>query len=154
MAHFAKLDDNNIVQEVVVIGNAVNTAAGPLGDNDMHPDGETYCRLLLGGNWKQTSYNNNFRGRYAGIGFTYDEAKDEFISPQPFASWTLDSNNDWQAPTPMPERNYTKANGEAAYYGVPSWDEDNQRWLALDADEDSPGDQVAWNPATSSWESI
>ena len=102
MAHFAKLDDNNIVQEVVVIGNAVNTAAGPLGDNDMHPDGETYCRLLLGGNWKQTSYNNNFRKKYAGYGMVYDSVKDKFLEPQPHASWSLDSNDDWQPPIAMP----------------------------------------------------
>ena len=108
MAHFAILDDDNIVTRVVVIGNAVETADGPLGDNDKHVDGETYCRMLMGpGKYKQTSYNNNFRGRYAGIGFKYDEAKDEFISPQPFASWTLDSNNEWQPPVAMPSRQYT-----------------------------------------------
>ncbi len=154
MAHFAKLDDNNIVQEVVVIGNSVNTAAGPLGENDMHPDGETYCRLLLGGSWKQTSYNNNFRGRYAGIGFKYDEAKDEFIAPQPFASWTLDSNNDWQAPVAMPSREYTDSEGNTAYYEIPTWDEENQRWLSYISEADHEETQVTWNTSTSSWESI
>jgi hypothetical protein len=57
MAHFAELDENNIVKRVVVIGNGVPTSDGPLGENDMHPDGETYVANLLGGRWKQTSYN-------------------------------------------------------------------------------------------------
>ena len=54
MAHFAELDENNVVKRVVVIGNDVPTADGPLGDNDMHPDGEAYCNKLFGGTWKQT----------------------------------------------------------------------------------------------------
>ena len=61
MAHFAELDDNNVVQRVVVVGNDVATAAGPLGANDMHVDGETWCvNFFKTGNWKQTSYNNSF----------------------------------------------------------------------------------------------
>ena len=88
MAHFAKLDENNIVEKVVVVGNDVPTAAGPLGENDMHPDGEAYCQnLFKGGVWKQTSYNNNFRKQYAGEGHTYDSLKDKFIRPQPYPSW-------------------------------------------------------------------
>jgi hypothetical protein len=90
MAHFAKLDENDIVEKVVVVGNDVPTAAGPLGENDMHADGESYCQnLFKGGVWKQTSYNNNFRKQYAGIGYTYDSVKDKFIRPQPYPSWTL-----------------------------------------------------------------
>ena len=89
MAHFAKLDENDIVEKVVVVGNDVPTAAGPLGENDMHADGESYCQnLFKGGVWKQTSYNNNFRKQYAGIGYTYDSVKDKFIRPQPYPSWT------------------------------------------------------------------
>tara|TARA_R110000744_G_scaffold4901_2_gene17405 strand:- start:4403 stop:4870 length:468 start_codon:yes stop_codon:yes gene_type:complete len=155
MAHFTILDDNNIVTKVVVIGNAVETADGPLGDNDKHVDGETYCRMLMGpGKYKQTSYNNNFRGRYAGIGFKYDEAKDEFISPQPFASWTLDSNNEWQPPVAMPSRQYTDGEGNTAYYSIPQWQEDNQRWVAHVSNEDAEPTEYFWNTSTSSWESI
>ena len=98
MAHFAELDSNNVVKRVVVVGNDVTTAAGPLGENDMHVDGETWCvNFFKGGTWKQTSYNHNFRKQYAGKGYTFDSAKDKFISPQPHASWALDGNDDWQA---------------------------------------------------------
>ena len=103
MAHFAELDSNNIVTRVVVVGNDVSTAAGPLGENDMHVDGETWCATFFkGGTWKQTSYNNNFRKQYAGKGHTFDSAKDKFICPQPHASWALDGNDDWQAPVTYP----------------------------------------------------
>ena len=114
MAHFAELESkvdptgftteiHQIVKRVVVVGNDIATAAGPLGDNDMHVDGETWCvNFFKGGTWKQTSYNNNFRKQYAGIGYRYDSTKDKFITPQPFASWSLDSNDDWQAPITYP----------------------------------------------------
>lgn len=103
MAHFAKLDENDIVEKVVVVGNDVPTAAGPLGENDMHPDGESYCQnLFKGGVWKQTSYNNNFRKQYAGVGDTYDSVKDKFIRPQPYPSWTLNADDDWEAPVAYP----------------------------------------------------
>ena len=114
MAHFAELeskvdptgfttDTHQIVKRVVVVGNDVATAAGPLGDNDMHVDGETWCvNFFKGGTWKQTSYNGNFRKQYCGIGYRYDSTKDKFLSPQPHASWSLDSNDDWQAPITYP----------------------------------------------------
>ena len=80
MAHFAELDSNNIVKRVVVVGNDVATADGPLGTNDMHVDGETWCvNFFKGGNWKQTSYNHNFRKQYCGKGYTFDAAKNKFI---------------------------------------------------------------------------
>jgi len=114
MAHFAELkskvdptgfttDTYQIVERVIVVGNDISTANGPLGENDMHVDGETWCvNFFKGGTWKQTSYNNNFRKQYAGIGYRYDSTKDKFISPQPFASWSLDANDDWQAPITYP----------------------------------------------------
>jgi hypothetical protein len=114
MAHFAeikrKVDPTGhtsnelwVVERVVVVGNDINTAAGPLGANDMHADGETWCaNFFKGGTWKQTSYNSNFRKQYCGIGYTYDYSKDKFLNPQPFASWSLDSNDDWQAPIAYP----------------------------------------------------
>jgi hypothetical protein len=100
MAHFAQLDENNVVQQVIVIANE------DCGGGD-YPSAETIgqqfiSNLGLGGTWKQTSYNSNFRKHYAGIGYTYDEVNDVFISPRPFASWVLDNNFDWQAPVAMP----------------------------------------------------
>ena len=82
MAHFAKLDENNVVLRVITVDNNISTAAGPLGENDMHVDGETWCTNLLGGTWKQASYNSNFRKQYCGTGFTYDSEKNKFISPK------------------------------------------------------------------------
>jgi len=114
MAHFAELktkvdptgfttDTHQVVERVVVVGNDIDTAAGKLGDNDMHQDGETWCiNFFKGGIWKQTSYNNNFRKQYAGIGMVYDPVKDKFLGQQPHASWSLDSSDDWKAPITYP----------------------------------------------------
>ena len=124
MAHFAELDNSNTVIRVVVVGNDVTTAAGPLGENDMHVDGETWCvNFFKGGTWKQTSYNHNFRKQYAGIGYTFDSAKDKFISPQPYASWALAENDDWHAPVTYPTDDTDKRI---------SWDEAGQQWTAND----------------------
>ena len=124
MAHFAEIDDNNIVTRVVVIGNDIPANGGTLEDNDMHIDGEKFCiKLFKGGVWKQTSYNSNFRKQYAGIGYTYDAAKNKFIAPQPYASWALDANDDWQAPVTYPTDITDKSI---------SWDEENLRWTARD----------------------
>ena len=144
MAHFAELDVNNIVTRVVVVGNDVTTANGLLGDNDMHVDGEAWCiNFFKGGIWKQTSYNSNFRKQYAGIGYTYDFAKDKFISPQPFPSWSLDTNDDWQAPVAYPT---VTTYGDNAPYMV-SWDEDNQQWKA----KDDQNNEFVWDSESSSW---
>ena len=141
MAHFAQLDGNNVVTRVVVVGNDIETAAGPLGANDMHVDGETWCvNFFKGGTWKQTSYNHNFRKQYAGKGFTFDAAKDKFISPQPYASWALDGNDDWQAPVPNPTDTTDK---------IISWDEDNQRWTATDKSD--PPNNFNWDASALAW---
>ena len=108
MAHFAKIE-NNIVVKVLVVHNDLEHRGADFLAND----------LGLGGTWIQTSYNNNFRKQYAGIGFTYDSLNDVFIAPQPFASWSLDQNFDWQPPTPRPK-------GMGWY-----WDEDSLSWLEL-----------------------
>ena len=81
MAHFAQLNDQNIVQQVIVISDDV--APDPAPDNEAR--GQAFIADILGlaGEWKQTSYNSNFRGHYAGIGYTYDEARDAFIPPEP-----------------------------------------------------------------------
>ena len=141
MAHFAELDGNNIVKRVVVVGNDIETAGGPLGDNDMHVDGETWCvNFFKGGNWKQTSYNNNFRKQYAGKGYTFDSAKDKFLSPQPYASWALDGNDDWQAPVTYP----TDVTDKAV-----SWDDDNQQWTATGRTD--PTTNFNWDASGLTW---
>ncbi len=78
MAHFAELDDNNVVKRVIVVDN--KDTADENG-NEVEAIGIAFCQNLLGGNWIQTSYNGNFRGKYASIGDTYDPIKDEFVSP-------------------------------------------------------------------------
>ena len=144
MAHFAELDANNVVQRVVVVGNDVTTANGPLGENDKHVDGESWCiNFFKGGTWKQTSYNSSFRKQYAGTGYTFDFAKDKFISPQPFPSWSLDSNDDWQAPVAYPT---VTTYGDNAPYSI-SWDEDNQQWKA----SDDQSNEYVWDSESSSW---
>jgi hypothetical protein len=141
MAHFAEIDDNNIVTRVVVIGNDIPANGGTLEDNDMHIDGEKFCiKLFKGGVWKQTSYNSNFRKQYAGIGSTYDSVKDKFISPQPYNSWALDANDDWQAPVTYPTDITEKRI---------SWDEENLRWIAKDFQD--PINNFNWDPATLAW---
>jgi hypothetical protein len=108
MAHWAELDENNKVLRVTV------------GDNNDPAGDEGYSWLVenLGGRWVQTSYNNNFRKHYAGIGYTYDEARDAFIPPKPpFASWTLNEDTlNWEAPIPMPND------------GIYFWNEQAQSW--------------------------
>jgi hypothetical protein len=100
MAHFAQLDEYNVVQQVIVIAN--EDCGGGEFPSSENPGQEFIATLGLGGVWKQTSYNNNFRKSYAGIGYSYDEVNDVFISPRPFASWVLNSEFDWEAPIPMP----------------------------------------------------
>jgi len=119
MAHFAELDENNIVTKVVVINN--NELLD--GETESEAKGVEFCSTLFGhSNWMQTSYNNNMRKQFAGIGFTYDSDNDVFISPQPYPSWSLDDNHDWQAPTPMPE-------DDKKY----SWNEETQSWDEIEA---------------------
>ena len=107
MAHFAEILDG-IVQRVIVVH-----------DND-EANGAQFCHDLLGGEWVQTSYNGTIRKQFAGIGYTYDHVRDEFVQPQPFNSWTLDENNDWQPPTPMPSSG-----------GPYRWSEEDLEWVAI-----------------------
>ena len=113
MAHFAKLDNDNKVLEVNVVNNAT------LDPVNEEASGIAFLTEWSGGytNWKQTSYNNNFRKQFAGIGFTYDAVNDVFIAPQPYPSWTLDNDFNWQPPTPRPE-------GMGWY-----WNEAKQVWV-------------------------
>lgn len=117
MAHFAQIDENNIVLRVIVVSDD-NCAGGNYPESEIA--GAYFCNKLLGGTWKQTSYNNNFRKRYAGIGYTFDAENDMFIAPQPYPSWTLDSEGDWQPPVSMPDD------------GKPyQWDEETKNWIEL-----------------------
>ena len=116
MAHFAKLDENNIVTQVIVVDNKDTADANGVEKEHI---GAAFCERLLGGTWKQTSYNANFRKHYAGIGYKYDAQLDAFVPPQPYPSWTLDSDVNWQPPVPAP----TDGN-------MYSWNEDKQAWEA------------------------
>ena len=98
MAHFAQLDENNVVTQVIVVANEDTADSNGVETESI---GVAFCQKLLGAstNWKQTSYNGNIRTRYAGIGFSYDAGLDAFISPKPYDSWTLDSSTkDWKSP--------------------------------------------------------
>ena len=102
MAHFAQLDDNNIVLQVIVVGNDdINNLPFP----ESEPVGLQFLINWSGGytNWKQTSYNNNFRKNYAGVGYTYDSQRDAFIPPKPYASWVLNEEIcQWKPPVSKP----------------------------------------------------
>jgi len=118
MAHFAELDENNVVKQVIVVHN--NELLDDEGQEN-EVKGIEFCNSLFGHtSWVQTSYNHNMRKQFAGIGYTYDDVNDIFIAPQPFPSWSLDDNFDWQAPTPMPE----DASEEKPYI----WNEETQTW--------------------------
>jgi hypothetical protein len=108
MAHFAEIDQNNIVVRVIVV------------DNSQEHRGQEYLSqdLGLGGTWIQTSYNANFRNKYAAIGDVYEEERDVFYPQQKFLSWTQGEDYNWYPPTPMPE--------DDNFY---DWDEDAQQWV-------------------------
>lgn len=127
MAHFAELDTNNVVLQVVVISNdAINNEPFPQSE----PIGVELCKTIYGKNtvWKQTSYNNSFRAHYAAIGYLYDPNYDVFITPQPYPSWTLNTTTfEWEAPIPMPVPYLLPKDG-----GPWIWDEATQSWVKTD----------------------
>lgn len=110
MAHFAEIDENNIVKQVLVVPDQEEHRGQDFLAND----------LGLGGTWIQTSYNHKIRKQYAGIGFKYDADADVFIAPQPFPSWTLDDNHDWQPPVPRPEDGFWLWNEEELAWEIVS----------------------------------
>lgn len=110
MAHYAFLDEDNIVTEVIV-GIDENEVVDGI-DN-----WEAYYASLRGQRCVRTSYNNNIRKQFAGIGYRYDEVADVFICPSMYPSWTLDENYDWQPPTPMPSE------------GIWIWNEESLSWI-------------------------
>ena len=105
MAHYAFLDNDNVVTQVItgVDENIVQTDLDGTQVGGNTEAWEEFYGNFKGQACKRTSYNNNIRKQYAGIGYTYDSVNDVFIAPQPYPSWTLDDNFDWQAPTPRPE---------------------------------------------------
>ena len=122
MAYFAQLDEHGIVQQVISIANGV-LREPHLAFPETEPFGQEFIRDVLGlpGEYRQTSYNGNFRGRYAGIGYRYDSDRDQFIAPQPFPSWSLDEAGDWQPPSPYPTEG-----------GPFVWDEAAGEWMSVD----------------------
>ena len=117
MAHFAQLDSNNVVTQVIVVHN------NELLDNGVENEakGIAFCQSLFGGVWKQTSYNGNIRKNFAGIGYTFDAGRNAFIPPKPYNSWTLDESTcQWTAPVTYPNdgKNY-------------SWDESVTNWVEV-----------------------
>ena len=151
MAHFAELNNSNEVLRVVVISNDDVDSHG----GELSSEAETFVASIVphsedGTAWKQTSYNNNFRKQYAGIGHTYDASKDKFILPQPYPSWSLDSNDDWEAPVTKPT--ITEIDSNIVYI---SWDEDNQKWLG----ETHIGDPIVitnyeWDATNLQWNEV
>jgi hypothetical protein len=113
MSHFAELDENNIVLRVLV------------GDNNLPNEGYDWFVENLGGTWVQTSYNGTIRKNFAGTGYRYDEELDAFIEPQPFESWTLNTQTArWMSPTPYPQ--------DGRIY---KWDEENLNWKEVEVNE-------------------
>lgn len=119
MAHFAQIDENNIVQQVIVVNNTDCIVDGV----EQEDAGVQFCKSIFGSNtnWKQTSYNANMRKNYAGIGYKYDLQRDAFIPPKPFGSWLLNENTClWESPVHYP-------NDGNNYY----WDEDTLSWVEV-----------------------
>jgi hypothetical protein len=118
MAHFAQLDENNIVIRVIVVDNKDTSTEDGVENENI---GIAFCRNLLGQDtiWKQTSYNHNFRKNYAGVGYKYDEILDGFIPPQPYPSWLFNEDTcRWYSPIPHP-------NDDKPYI----WDENTTSWV-------------------------
>lgn len=120
MAHFAKLDNYNLVLEVIVVNNqTIDNLPFP----ESEPVGISFCKSLYGQDtkWAQTSYNSSFRYNYAGKGYIYDNVADAFIPPKPYPSWLLNTQKYvWQSPVPYP-------NDGKMYY----WDEATQSWVEM-----------------------
>ena len=115
MAHFVRIENGVVVQGIVVSNQDTADEHGV----EKEDIGIAFCSNLLGGTWKQTSYNARIRKNYAGIGYTYDETLDAFVPPKPFASWLLDTDKaQWKAPVDMPvdDKRYT-------------WNEDTLAWV-------------------------
>jgi hypothetical protein len=119
MAHFAQLNDQNIVMQVIVVANEELLVDGI----ESEAKGIEFCQSLLAGNWKQTSYSSKIRKNYAGIGYTYDSIRDAFIPPQPYPSWVLvEETCQWNPPVEMP------TDGKRYV-----WDESTINWIEFNS---------------------
>lgn len=117
MAHFAQLNEQNIVTQVIVVANEELLENGI----EREQKGIDFCKSLFGGNWIQTSYNSKIRKNYAGIGYRYDSTKDAFISPQPYPSWLLEEETcQWIPPIAQP--------ADGKFY---VWDESITNWIEV-----------------------
>lgn len=118
MAHFAELDENDVVIRVVVVDNRDTSDSNGV---EREHIGSAHLEKILGGHWRQTSYNATFRKNYAGIGYTYSGSLDAFIPPKPYPSWILDQQSClWQAPIQQPQ--------DGQQY---IWNENNQAWQVV-----------------------
>ena len=154
MAHFAELesktDPTGFTSDTHKVVVAVTVVANDEVPSDMHVDGETWCKNFFNKpntEFKQTSYNNNFRKQYAGIGYVYDSSKNKFLCPQPYKSWALDSSDDWKAPITYP----STTSGSGFTYLI-SWNEtkynanNNTGWEAIKSNDDAETKTVYnWN---------
>lgn len=119
MAHFAQLDESNVVTQVIVVHNNDCLLDGV----EDEATGVAFCKSLFGGdtNWKQTSYNGSIRKNYAGVGHTFDPERDAFIAPKPFASWVFDEQTcSWSPPITMPQ--------DGKWY---IWNEETISWIEV-----------------------
>ena len=157
MAHFAELDENNKVLNVLVVSNKVAVEDGSV-------QAENWCNAHLpktkeGTTWKQTSYNAKFRRRFAGKGCTYDPSRDIFILPKPHDSWVEDLTNkgDWKAPV-----EWTRGFDDSGYpvddtqpEMAVEWIEAEQNFEGIEYDLDSStktGREFWWNSSTNQWD--
>lgn len=131
MAHFAEIDENNNVINVIVV-NDEDTANED--GNEVEAIGVAFCHDLFGGTWIQTSYNDNIRSNFAGIGSTYDPDNDVFLDLKPADNWILDDNFGWIPPVAKP-------NG-----GLWSWDQDASEWIELEEVLDEEGNPCGEPP--------
>lgn len=158
MAHFAKLDENSVVTEVIVVSNDVlNNLPFP----ESESLGVSFCESLYGPDtiWKQTSYNGTFRKQFAGIGFSYNSTGDVFVAPKPlrFPSWVLNSSYDWIPPIPRPTDAVYQWNESAVAWDVvpqpyPSWkaEGDPLQWVPPKP-YPMDGNVYLWDESTLSW---
>jgi hypothetical protein len=126
MAHFAKIDENNVVTQVIVVANEDTTDTNGV---EVEEIGVAFCKKLLGAetNWKQTSYNNNFRVRYAGIGYSYNAELNAFIPPSPFPSWVLvEETADWVSPLGAAPTLTEEQITSRSFY---RWNEEELEWV-------------------------
>jgi hypothetical protein len=122
MAHFAQIDSDNLVTQVIVVADS---------DSSNEAAGIAFCKALLGSgtNWVQTSYNDNIRHRYAGAGMKYDSTNDVFYDQQPYASWTLNTSTwGWEPPVSVPSDSGYDADDDPTILVSYTWDEDTLSW--------------------------